>query len=181
MARKRDKTYIKETVVEKNADMKDFYNSYDPLTVTEADKKKYDTYLASLSADERALVESGMNFYTLKLKNKGGLPMPIIIKMQFEDGTDSIARFPAEIWRLNDQDVSKVITTKKKVSQWTLDPFLEIADIDSENNSFPRQPAQPTKFQLFKQEAGRSRGPNPMREAQQNQPQKAGQQGGAKN
>ncbi len=181
LARKRDKDYIKESVVEKNPDMKDFYNSYDPLKVTDADKKKYDTYLASLSADERALVASGMNFYTIKLKNKGGLPMPIIIKMQFEDGTDSIARFPAEIWRLNDQDVSKVITTKKKVSQWTLDPFSEIADIDTENNSFPRQPAQPTKFQLFKQEAGRSRGPNPMREAQQNQPQKAGQQGGAKN
>jgi Peptidase family M1 domain len=181
VARKRDKDYIKESVVEKNPDMKDFYNNYDPLKVTEADKKKYDTYLASLSADERALVESGMNFYTLKLKNKGGLPMPIIIKMQFEDGTDSVARFPAEIWRLNDQDISKVITTKKKVAQWTLDPFLEIADIDTENNTFPRQPAQPTKFQLFKQEAGRNRGPNPMREAQQNQPQKAGQQGGAKN
>ncbi len=181
LARKRDKDYIKESVVEKNPDMKDFYNSYDPMKVTEADKKKYDAYLASLNADERALVESGMNFYTLKLKNKGGLPMPVILKMQFEDGTDSVARFPAEIWRLNDQDVSKVITTKKKVSQWTLDPFLEIADIDTENNVFPRQPAQPTKFQLFKQEAGRSRGPNPMREAQQNQPQKTGQQGGAKN
>ena len=181
IARQRDRTYIKESVVEKNPDMKDFYNSYDPLKVTDADKKKYDAYLASLSVEERALLESGMNFYTLKLKNKGGLPMPIIIKMQFEDGTDSVARFPAEIWRLNDQDISKVVTTKKKVSQWTLDPFLEIADIDTENNVFPRQPAQPTKFQLFKQEVGRSRGPNPMREAQQSQTPKTGQQGGAKN
>ena len=180
IARQRDKTFIKETVVEKNSDMKDFYNGYDPYKVTEADKKRYEAYLASLSPEERKLVESGLNFYTLKLKNKGGLPMPVIVKMQFEDGTDSVARFPAEIWRLNDKDVAKVITTKKKVTQWTLDPFREIADIDEENNAFPRQPAQPTKFQLFKQQQ-QGRGANPMREAQQNQPPKAGQQGGAKN
>ena len=180
IARQRDKTFIKETIVEKNPDMKDFYNSYDPYKVTDNDKKRYEAYLASLSPEERKLVESGLNFYTLKLKNKGGLPMPVIVKMQFEDGTDSVARFPAEIWRLNDKDVAKVITSKKKVVQWTLDPFREIADIDEEDNVFPRQPAQPTKFQLFKSQ-GFQRGPNPMREAQQSQPAKAGQQGGAKN
>ena len=180
IARQRDKTFIKETVVEKNPDMKDFYNGYDPYKVTDNDKKRYEAYLASLSPEERKLVESGLNFYTLKLKNKGGLPMPVIVKMQFEDGTDSVARFPAEIWRLNDKDIAKVITTKKKVTQWTLDPFREIADIDEEDNVFPRQPAQPTRFQLFKSQ-GFQRGPNPMREAQQNQPPKAGQQGGAKN
>ena len=180
VARQRDKDFIKESVVEKNPDMKDFYNSYDPYKVTDADKKKYEAYLASLTPDERKLVESGMNFYTLKVKNKGGLPMPVIVKMQFEDGTDSVARFPAEIWRLNDQQVSKVVTTKKKVVQWTLDPFREIADIDEESNSFPRQPTQPTRFQLFKG-GGFQRGSNPMREAQQSQQPKAGQQGGAKN
>jgi Peptidase family M1 domain len=182
MARKRDRTDIKETVVEKNPDMKDFYNSYDPYKVTETDKKKYDAYLASLSEEERKLVESGMNFYTLKVKNKGGLPMPVIVKMQFEDGSDSVARFPAEIWRLNDKDISKVVVSKKKVVQWTLDPFREIADIDEEDNSFPRQPAQPTRFQLFKSQGfGRGGGSNPMREAMQSAPPKAGQQGGAKN
>ena len=180
IARQRDKTYIKETVVEKNPDMKDFYNSYDPYKVTEADKKKYDAYLASLNADERKLMESGMNFYTLKVKNKGGLPMPVIVKMQYEDGTDSVVRFPAEIWRLNDKDISKVVTSKKKVVQWTLDPFREIADIDEADNAFPRQPAQPTRFQMFKAQ-GRGGSLNPMREAQQNQPQKPAQQGGGKN
>ncbi|MFN4147897.1 MAG: M1 family peptidase, partial [Runella sp.] len=159
MARQRDRTDIKQTVVEQNPDMKDFYNSYDPYRVTEADKKRYESYLASLSEEERKLVESGLNFYTLKIKNKGGLPMPVIVKMQFEDGSDSLARFPAEIWRLNDKEISKVITTKKRVVQWTLDPYREIADIDEESNHFPRQPARPTKFQLFKSQGfGRSQG-----------------------
>ena len=77
--------------------------------------------------------------------------MPVIVRMEFEDGTDSVARFPAEIWRFNDVSISKVIATNKKVKQWTLDPFYEIADINTEDNSFPPV-AQPTRFQLFKQQ-----------------------------
>jgi Peptidase family M1 domain len=180
IARQRDKTFIKETVVEKNPDMKDFYNTYDPYKATDAEKQRYQAYLNLLTPDEKALLESGMNFYTLKIQNKGGLPMPVIVKMQFEDGTDSLARFPAEIWRLNDQEISKVVTTKKKVVQWTLDPYREIADIDEEDNTFPRQPAQPTRFQLFKG-GGFQRGPNPMREAQQAKPAQPGQMGTGKN
>jgi len=139
--------------------MADFYTKYDPFKVTEADKQKYEQYLASLSESERQLIQDNTNFYTLSLKNKGGLVMPVIVKMQFEDGTDSLATFPAEIWRFNDGQINKVITTKKKVVQWTLDPYFQIADIDTENNSFPRV-AKPTRFQIFKQQQRRN--PNPM-------------------
>jgi Peptidase family M1 domain len=179
LARQRDKTFIKETVVETNPDMKDFYNNYDPYKATDAEKQRYQAYLNSLSSDEKALLASELNFYTLKIKNKGGVPMPLIVKMQFEDGSDSLARFPAEIWRLNDKEVSKVITTKKKVTQWTLDPYREIADIDEADNTYPRQPAQPTRFQLFKAQTTQ-RPPNPM-QAEKQQNQKTGQMGTGKN
>ncbi|MFD1819727.1 hypothetical protein SAMN04515674_114121 [Pseudarcicella hirudinis] len=172
----RNEKDIKQSVVEKDADMKDFYNSYDKFAVTDADKKKYEQYLAGLSEDERKLVESGKNFYVVNLKNKGGLVMPVIIRMQFEDGTDQIVRIPAEVWRLNDRDVKKVIPTDKKVVKWTLDPFFEIADIDTEDNFFPREPAQPTRFQVFK--AQRPASQNPM---QQQKQQSGGAVQGAKN
>jgi hypothetical protein len=156
----RDTATKDQTVVAKDSTMADFYNSYDPFKVTNADRQKYDQYLASLSPEDRDMVQSNTNFYTLSLKNKGGLVMPVIIKMVFEDGTDSVARFPAEIWRFNDADIQKVISTKKKVVQWTLDPYFEVADIDTENNSFPRIP-KPTRFQIYKQQQFR-RGANPM-------------------
>ncbi|GAB4054811.1 M1 family metallopeptidase [Spirosoma litoris] len=166
ISKQRDAATKGETVVAKDSTMKDFYNSYDPYAVTEADKKKYQDYLATLSPDERKAIEAAdkQNFYTLSLKNKGGVPMPVIIRMQFEDGTDSVARYPAEIWRFNDVSIKKVITTNKKVTQWTLDPYQEIADIDAENNSFPRV-AAPTRFQLFKQQQRFGpQGPNPMQQ-----------------
>jgi hypothetical protein len=167
MSKLRDAETKDKTVVAQDSTMADFYNSYDPFKVTDSDRRKYDEYLAGLSPEERDLVQSNTNFYTLNVKNAGGLPMPVIIRMEFEDGTDSVARIPAEVWRFNDQQVQKVISTPKRVVQWTLDPFFEIADINSENNSFPRIP-KPTRFQIYKQQQMR-RPPNPMQVEKQEQ------------
>ena len=176
ISKQRDALSKDQSVVAEDSTMRDFYNQYDPYAVTAEDKKKYQDYVASLSAEERLLAEAGTNFYTLSLKNKGGIPMPVILRMEFEDGTDSVARFPAEIWRFNDVSISKVIATKKKVKQWTLDPYYEIADINTEDNSFPPV-AQPTRFQLFKQQqrgGGAAAGPNPMQQQRQSSPARQG-------
>jgi hypothetical protein len=163
----RNKTDIPKTVVEENPDMRDFYNSYDKFATSDADKKRFEQTRAALSDDEKKLVDANKNFYVVNLKNKGGLPMPVIIKMQFEDGTDEIVRIPVEIWRLNDKEVKKVIPTDKKVAKWILDPFLETADIDTEDNGFPREPEQPSRFQVFKGQ--RPSQPNPMQQQKQSQ------------
>jgi hypothetical protein len=170
ISRQRDALSKDQTVVSQDSTMRDFYNQYDPYAVTADDRKKYQDYLTSLTQEERLLAEAGTNFYTLSLQNKGGMPMPVIVRMQFEDGTDSVARFPAEIWRFNDVAIKKVIATPKKVKQWTLDPFYEIADINTEDNSFPRV-AQPNRFQLFKQQQNRAAGtPNPIQQQRQQAP-----------
>ncbi|UHG90943.1 M1 family metallopeptidase [Spirosoma oryzicola] len=173
ISKQRDALSKDETVVSQDSTMRDFYNQYDPYAVTDEDRKKYQAYVASLSAEERLLAEAGTNFYTLSLQNKGGLPMPVIIRMEFEDGTDSVARFPAEIWRFNDVSIKKVIATPKKVKQWTLDPFYEIADINTEDNSFPPV-ARPTRFQLFKQQGRGSSASNPMQQQRQQAPARQG-------
>ncbi|CAN5169391.1 M1 family metallopeptidase [soil metagenome] len=174
ISKQRDALSKDQSVVAEDSTMRDFYNRYDPYAVTEDDKKKYQDYLASLSAEERLLAEAGTNFYTISLQNKGGIPMPVILRMEFEDGTDSVARFPAEIWRFNDVSIKKVIATNKKVKQWTLDPYYEIADINTADNSFPPV-AQPTRFQLFKQQrGGAATGPNPMQQQRQQSPAKQG-------
>ncbi|WP_407654645.1 M1 family metallopeptidase [Arcicella aquatica] len=176
MSNIRNKTDIPKTVVEENPDMRDFYNSYDKYTTTEAEKKRFEQATAGLSDEEKGLVQGNKNFYVLNVKNVGGLPMPVIVKANYEDGTSEVFRYPAEIWRLNDKEIKKVIPTDKKVTKWTLDPFFEIADIDTKSNVFPREPEEPTRFQVFKQ--SRQAQSNPM------QLQKQAQSGaiqGAKN
>ena len=174
ISKQRDALSKDETVVAQDSTMKDFYNRYDPYAVTDEDRKKVPGLSGALSAEERAMAEAGTNFYTLSLKNKGGIPMPVIVRMEFEDRTGSVARFPAEIWRFNDVSIRKVIATNKKVKQWTLDPFYEIADINTEDNTFPPV-SQPTRFQLFKQQQrGGGAAPNPMQQQRQQSPAKQG-------
>jgi hypothetical protein len=148
--------------------MKDFYNSYDKNAVTEKEKAQYQKYLESLSAEEKELVKNKKQYYVLKLKNKGGLVMPVLVQAQFEDGTTQDFRFPVEIWRLNNKEIKKTIVTDKKVAKFKLDPYFELPDVDPTDNVFPKEPEKPTKFQLMKQQSMRPQGSNPMQEARQN-------------
>ena len=157
----RNKLEIKTTLIEAASSLADFYNSYDPHAVTPLDKQSYQVYQQSLSADENAVLDTGLNYYVREFSNNGGVVVPIIVQIEFEDGTREVLRFPAEIWRMNDERVSKIIPTTKKVTSFTLDPFFETADINTENNSFPRKPV-PNRFQLYKQK--QSAQPNPMQQ-----------------
>jgi hypothetical protein len=109
-----------------------------------------------------------LNFYEMKFSNVGGLVMPLIIQFNYVDGSSEIERIPAEIWRLNESEVTKVFAKSKEVKNIVLDPFRETADIDESNNYWPSQ-ATPTRFELFKGAAGArgvSTGDNPMKKAQ---------------
>jgi len=141
-------------------ELKDFYNAYDEFAITEKDRADYKKYVDALKPDERAQLAKGSNFYVVDLKNIGGLVMPVILAIDYADGSKEELRIPAEIWRRNNISVSKLIVTRKEIKQITLDPHLETADTDLTNNYFPRRPVK-TPFQLFKDEQERK---NPMQE-----------------
>lgn len=168
------KTYnakdIEQTVVEADPATRDFYNSYNPFTVTPEDEKAYKDFMASLSPKEKELMNSGLNFYEMKFRNVGGLVMPLIIQFNYTDGTSEVERIPAEIWRLNEWEVSKVFAKKKEVASVVLDPYRETADIDESNNYWPRQ-FVPSRFEMFKSAGGArgaASGDNPMKRARRN-------------
>ena len=140
---------IKKTITEIDDKAIDFYTTYDPLQTTILDKEDYARYLNTLDEDEKSLLETDFNYYELKFTNHGGLVMPIILEFEYVDGTKQVQRIPAEIWKQNDQTVSKVFILKKEVVRVTLDPFLETADVDRNNNYWPPR-AEPTRFELYK-------------------------------
>jgi hypothetical protein len=159
----RNATDLKTTVVDEKPDLKDFYNNYDPLAVTEADKQRYFQYLSTLTPQQQQRLNGNLNFYELSLHNVGGLVMPVVIQMTYEDGSQELSTIPAEIWRKNNEQVSKIIITPKNVVSFVIDPYQQTADTDLSNNAFPRQ-AAPTRFELFQQ--GIANQPkNPMQQA----------------
>jgi hypothetical protein len=142
--------------------LRDFYNTYDEFVVTEQDREEYQKLLAGLTDRQKELLKSGINFYVVDLKNIGGLVMPVILEVEYTDGTREELRLPAEIWRLNNTSVSKLIMTQKEIRSIVLDPHLETADVDLSNNSFPRRPVR-TRFQIVPAEPTP---PNPMQQQQ---------------
>jgi hypothetical protein len=87
-------------------------------------------------------------FYEITFNKPGGLVMPIIAEYTYKDGTKERKVYPAQIWRYNDNEITKVVKSDKEIVNITIDPDLETADVDTSNNSFPIQ--QESKFNKFK-------------------------------
>lgn len=137
--------------IEWQAGLKDFYNSpdYDPLKAEKSDREAFQKYLDGLDSDERTLLRRKTNFYVVRFSNLGGLVMPIIVRVHYNDNTTEMLTLPAQIWRLNNRKVSKLIVTDKEIVRLELDPRRQTADVDYGNNFWPPQ-LVPSRFKLFK-------------------------------
>lgn len=129
---------------------RDKYNDDNPYAVTAEDEKKYEEYKKNLTPEEQKLLNETNYFYELTVENLGGLLMPVIFEFTFEDGTKQIERIPAEIWKMSEASASKVFRFGKKVTNIALDPLLETADVELNNNFWPTRNV-PSQFELFKQ------------------------------
>ena len=147
----RNKNEIPQTVNERDQSIDDYYAKRNIYLVDTLDKKEYIDFKNKLAKDELELLNSNKQFYELSFSNIGGLVMPLILEFTFEDGSKEVRRIPAEIWRMYEDKVSKVFIFDKVVQSVRLDPFLETADTDLDNNSWPEE-KQPTRYQLFKQQ-----------------------------
>jgi hypothetical protein len=147
----RNKTSIQQTVNEKDAEIDDFYAKRNKYKADTLDKIQFEEIKKKMTTEELILLNSGKHFYELKFSNIGGLVSPLIIQSKFEDGTEKTVYIPAEIWRKEEEKVSKVLIFDQKVKSFQLDPYLETADCDVDNNSWPVE-VQSTRFQLFQQQ-----------------------------
>ncbi|SFH57292.1 hypothetical protein [Planctomicrobium piriforme] len=116
----------------------DFYETYDPHAVTEEQQEKFQKFLAQLTPAEKELLQFDMPLYEVRVHNHGELPMPLILKLEFEDGTSELRRLPVEIWRQAGHDVAALLVVPKLVTAVTVDPYNETADVNYGNNRFPR-------------------------------------------
>ena len=159
----RNKEEIAQTYDEQDRSLRDFYTDRNSHGVNSLDRQDYQRYLKGLSKEEKELLEKGGNFYEITFENKGGLVMPVFIEMHYTDGSKELHRIPAEIWRFNQDKVTKVFSSAKELKEVVLDPYLETADVDTSNNIYP-QKQQISRFELFKRKS-RDR-ENPMQRAE---------------
>lgn len=146
----RNRDAIEQTQTERYPELMDFYNLRDPYQIIELDRTETNEMLGKLTPEQKALLEKEMYFYEIHFKNIGGLVMPLIVEFTFADGTTEVHKIPAEIWKLDSKNVSRIFITDKLATKIVLDPFLETADTDVSNNYWQNLPP-PTRHDLFKQ------------------------------
>jgi hypothetical protein len=108
-----------------------------------------DYITTNFSLEEQAEIKAPKYFYELKFEKPGALVMPILVEIEFEDGTKTRKQYPAQIWRHNDDEVTKVFHSDKAIVKITVDPDEQTADVDTTNNSWPKD--KETEFDKFKQ------------------------------
>jgi len=129
-------------IAEGSADYKPELNK--PFKI--ADFQALDEYVnKNFTPEERAKLNEPKYFYQVTFDKPGGLVMPIIVEITFEDGTKENHYFPAQIWRMNDKEVNRTFATQKAIAKIVVDPKEETADIDTANNTWPKT-AQKSKF-----------------------------------
>ena len=157
---------IAKTYDEMDPTLKDYYTTYDPLEGDAVDQQEHEAFMNSLTPEEKELYQNGKNYYQISIKKVGEIPMPIILQMQYTDGTTEDIRIPVEVWRMGEEEITKVFPLDKEVESIVLDPYLEIADTDTSNNHYP--PKETTsRFETFKQKRSKSNvRENPMQRAE---------------
>ena len=160
ISNQRNKDIITYREIDKG--LEDFYTSYDRYKATEKEIKKYEKFDKNLNDNEKEILKKNQHFYEIKFSNIGGLVMPLILNFSFKDNSNEVIKIPAEIWKKNDLEISKVFAFDNEVTQIELDPFMETADTDRSNNFWPQQ-MEASKFELYKFKNRRDRpSSNPM-------------------
>jgi len=105
----------------------------------------------NFSKEERAAMRDTKYFYELIFEKPGGLVMPILAEITYADGSKENKYYPAEIWRFNDKEIKKILGSEKEITAIKIDPNGLTADVNPENNSWPKE-KQESKFDTFKKE-----------------------------
>lgn len=147
-------------LVDQFPELVDFYNDYDPLDVIDEDREKDQKAIDELEPVDRDLLKLERHFYVVDFENVGGLVMPIILEIEYFNGSKETRHYPAEIWRQHSDQVSKLLITREPIRAMRVDPHLQTADVNLANNVYPPE-IQKARFKLSQEKLDK----NPMQKA----------------
>lgn len=123
-------------LVDRDPKVKDYYDSIGRNDATAAQRKRAKGADEELTPEDRVARNNSDTFYRFRFKNVGGLVMPVILKLDYTDGSTETIRIPAEIWRRNNREVNWQYVTPKTLKKAEIDPLWETADADRGNNVY---------------------------------------------
>ena len=83
-----------------------------------------------------ASVETRNDTTFVTIENRGGIPMPLEVRLTFADGSEDVLEFPVEVWKEGARHVIEL--PEGSVRNVQLDPFGALPDVDRSNNVWGR-------------------------------------------
>ena len=154
--------FLKEsgTRADKHQHLQDWYYSFDPYKATDKEIEEYDEKFEKLEDWQKELLKVSELAYVVSVENVGGMPMPLVLHVEFKNGMSRRLDIPVEIWRYGDKVVKIPFLSDKEVVRIILDQDNAFGDSDLDNNVFPPN-IEEGRFKLKPKEEK----PNPMRKA----------------
>ena len=128
----------------------DFSKGPEPLALVNTPQQLYGEFRSSVDDNTIRQRLQGKHIYEITFKNRGGLVTPLVIQWTYKDGSKEVETIPAEVWRMDEQEVTKVFIKDKEVTNIVLDPDVQMADVNATNNVFPKNVE--TRFDRFKKQ-----------------------------
>ena len=122
-----------------------------PFRLLRTGTQGYGEFRSRIDDDQVLRQLENKNLYEVTLRNVGGLVTPVILEWTYADGSRETEVLPAEVWRLNPEEFTKVFIKEKEVRALVIDPEQKLADVNERNNVFPKRP--PSKFDQYKSQA----------------------------
>ena len=116
--------------------------------------------MEKLEGWQKELLKFSEQAYVVSVENVGGMPMPLVLHIEFKDGMSRRLDIPVEIWRYGDKVVKIPFLSDKEVVRIILDQDNAFGDSDLDNNVFPPN-IEKGRFKL----KPKKEKPNPMRKA----------------
>jgi len=145
----------RKTYVDRNPELRDLYNENDRFTVSNKDRNEHADLIDKLEDWEyealKRAVDDNEFVYFLDFENIGGLPTPLPLLITNADGSTEVLMIPAEIWRRDHKQVTKMLIRAQAIASVELDPRHETADADFSNNFFPSR-IRKSRIELYRSE-----------------------------
>lgn len=75
-------------------------------------------------------------FYEVEYEMVGGMPMPLLVRFNFKDGSSKDMRYPVEVWRFTPESMKKFYAFEKELKSIEIDVKKQTADVNLNNNSW---------------------------------------------
>ena len=85
---------------------------------------------------EETINKASVLLEAINLANKGEVPMPVKLKITYQDGSSEDLTLPVEIWQRGDT-WSHLVETDKAPKSIEIDPDKILPDVDYSNDSWP--------------------------------------------